>query len=697
MACKVKAAIQRTLILTLGEAGAAVGQRLVQMLDKWGTPPVVAVRHLRLDEESAEVIEAALREVSRLVHRTALHNLGYESGRIDPLIVWVVGAPDAPLANVASLAAGRAAALLGLDPLTLGLVLVGVEGLALREGLDECRREQEALENPEPALQAGAAADGLPGQVPTAFTGPCYLVAQVNEAGLTLDGSPALYEQAARFLALHTCTPLRDAPTWTEQASGWSDRRGYASFGLTWLAWPGPVAQARAARLLVEALLSLLMGPTDGAPEACALLRQAALAPPLLAPRLTPPAAVEAVRLATDDLPPLAPWALLRPSGEAGHPLVEQIEAMAEERGTVLAGCAPTWERLMRSNIKATTAQVRDWVSQALDTGGLDQTRALVGALVQRLGEWAAGAEQRLEEAQEDLARTGRNRQAVLVELISLLEKMPRRRLRELLRLLRNPLRWAWLWLLWRKARSLHARCLLLQAAALETRVVMEQMKRVCGVYWAAGAELQSVARELDRLEVGLYDLLEATDETPDWPQMPLLLGDDPDALLAQLAERYLPSPQAQAEEFLARWGSLSRWWAEGLPRQAAVEQWLMEQVAPLAAVPVWEVARCRYPKPDDLHTWIEELAAQASPLWRWDPAALSDDERACLGNATVLLSAPDDSVPWGDNVPGHSTELTLGRGEGARADLQVLPLTRADWLAAVTLRWGIPGVEREA
>jgi len=722
----VETAIQRTLVLTLGEAGAAVGQRLVQMLDEWGTPPVVAVRHLNPGSESAEVIEAALHEISRLAHRTAMHSLGYEPDRLDELVVWVVGSPDTPVASVAHLAAERAAALLGLDPLTLGLALWDSLGERRREQAalenppalqagapadelpDEHRREQAALENPAPALQAGAPADELPGErrreqaalenpAPAlqtgalSLTGPCYLVTLVNEAGLMLDDLPALYEQAARFLALHTCTPLRDAPAWMEQASDWSDGLGYASFGLTWLAWPGATAQARAARQLAESLSPLLMGAPDGVPDGDALLREAALAPALLAPRLTPSAAAEVVRLAANDIPSLAPWTLLRPSGEADHPLVEQIEATVGERSDALTGCAPAWERLMQAGIKATIAQVRAWVAQALDAGGLSQARALVTALERRLGEWAAGAEQRLEEAQEGLTRTERDGEAVLAELISLLEKMPRRRLRELLRLLRNPPRWAWLWLRWRQAQGFHAHYLLLQAAALETRVVIEQMKQACGVYWAAGAELQSVSRELDRLEQRLCDLFSVAEEAPGWPRLPLLLGDDPDALLAQLAERYLPTPQTQATEFLAQWGPLSRWWAEGLPNRAAVDGWLMEQVAPLAAVPVWEVARCRYPQPDGLRTWVEELAAQASPLWRWDPAALSDDERARMGDATVLLSAPDGDAPWDDDLPGPSTEFIPSRVEGLRASLRMLPLPRADWLAVVTLRWGIP------
>jgi hypothetical protein len=642
------------------------------MLEEWEAPPVVEVRRLDADDETieAQVIDMALHKVSRLAHRATLSGLGYSPDRLDELVIWVVGPPSAPLAGVARLAAERATSLLGLDPFTLGL----------------------ALWDERPAdLPAEGVTDG-PLPAPASPLPILYLVAPVNEAGLTLDDRAALYEQTARFLVLHTCTPLRDAPAWIEQTSpsallgtgDWGNGLGHASFGLTWLAWPGDVAQARAARWLAEAVIGRVMGDPSQSPDAEMLLREAALAPSLLNSRLTPLAVAKVVRLAACDVPPPPPWALLRPSDDADHPLLASLETMEGEWQTVLDECAPTWERLMETGIEEVIAQVRGWVSQALDAGGLSGARVSIEVLERRLGEWAAGAEQRLDEGQEDVSRMERNGRAVYAKLTALLAEMPRYRWRELVRLVRSPLRWVWLWARWREAQSLHARYVLLQAATLGTRVTVEQMKRACGVYWAAGSELQSVSRELDRLEHEVYGLFGASDEPPEWPQMPLLLGDDPGSLLAQLAERYLPHPEEQARESLAQWGPLSRWWVEGLPHPEAVKRWLMEQVSPLATISIWEWICCRYAEPEALRQWVDELVAQASPLWRWDPAALSEDERACLGSATVLLCAPDGSVPWDEWDEDES---------GVRA----LSLDRADRLAVVTLRWGIPGVRREA
>jgi len=717
------------LILTLEETGAAVGQRLVQMLDEWGSPPVVAVRHLGPDGSTvneaalaeagetpdAEVVDAALHEISRLAHRATLGRIGYSPNRLGELVIWVVGPPDAPLAGVARLAAERATTLLGIDPFTLGLALWDnyPAGSPVEEPSGQDRDACTGpLPNPQFAIRNSRSAIPSPLSL-------LYLVAPVNEVGLTLDDAPALYEQAARFLALHICTPLCETPVWVDQAEGWGDGPVNASFGLAWIAWPGNVAQARAARRLAAALRRQLLETSGEAVDADALLREAALAPPLLALRLTPPAAIETVRSAADDGPTFAPWALLRPAGggsaqasvlselvlsepvlseaegaegarrgeessrAVGHPLVTHLEAMVEERVAVLDNCGPAWERATHAGIEDVIVQVRAWVAHTLDAGGLDGARALTGVLERRFGEWAGGAEQHHLEAQEDLLRIEREGETVRAALVALLEEMPRRRLGELLRLLRSPARWVWLWLRWRKAESLCARYLMLQAAALETRVVIEQMKRACGIYWAAGAELQTVSRELDRWEQGVYDLFSDTDDVPEWPRMELLLGDDPDALLDELAERHLPSPPAQVDTFLAQWGPRSRWWREELPNRKEVDEWLVEQVIPLTEVSVSEVVRCRHlqeVQPDALLTWVEELAAQASPLWRWDPAALSEAERAHISGTTVVLSAMDGITSWGDD------------GSGWRA----LPLVRADRLAVVVLRWGIPPVKRE-
>lgn len=682
MAHQVQGSIQRTLVLTLGESGEAVNQRVVQMLDEWHAPPVIAVRHLGGNRENAEVIDAALREISSLAHRTTLHMSGYRANRLDELVVWVVGPPSVPLGRTANLAANQAVELLDIQPVTLGLVVWddhSILDVADPGPSGEPGPGQATLDDPTPRRTTRRIARAWSGCEHDAFTGPCYLVSQVNEAGMMLVEKPLLYEVVARFLVLHTCTSLRDAPTWIEEASGWGNGLGYASFGLSWLAWPAAVARDRAARDLAQSLIPVLLDGSHLSDEADARLREAALAPPSLIPRLTPRSVTEATRCATEVPQPPAPWTLLRRPDGFDHAVVIRLQTMVAERQAALAICAPAWEPLMQKAIRETTARARAWVVEALDRDGLGQARSLTGTLERRLGEWAAGAEQRREEIQEHLQRTERDIQAALESLTALLAEMPCRCLRDVLRLLRNPFRWARLWYRWREAQRLYTQLLTLQGMALAAKVSIEQMERACGVYWAVGSELQSISRELDRLERGLYDLLTPTSEIPEWPRIPLLLGDDPDALLARLVEQLLPARQIQAADFLAELGPLSRWWSDGLPDRSSVDEWVVDQVTPLVTIPVWDVVHSRHPQESHVQAWTEELVAQACPLWRWDPAELSDQERTCGGAATVMLSAPEDNAPWNDNWPG----------------VRVLPMNSARALAVVTLRWGIPSLNR--
>jgi hypothetical protein len=676
--------IQRTLVLTLGEVGQTVGRRLQQILDEWGRPPVVAVRQLNQPSEEHNDIAVALHEISRLSHRSALHRLGYNTTRLSELAIWVVGGSDAPLSEVARLAHEQADASLSAAPLTMGIVLGAHDASITKSPQDEetkRRADDEASGTTETKGEASPERTVpllppmmLEEQTCQAFTGPCYLATPVNEVSLQLDDAAALYERVARFLTLHICTPLRDAPAWIEQARGWQDGRGYASFGLTWIAWPVVVARDRAERRLVKSLMPRLIGGQTPSPDADALLREEDLALPGLTIQLTPKVAREAVQSAAGDLTAWGLKDLFQPADGGEHPLVASLRAFGKSRETVLERCSPTWEHLMQEQVQSVTAATRDWVGLALDRAGFAGARALIEALERRLGDWASGAEQRRSELQGELPQMEDQAQSILAEMTALLATMPRSRLRDLLPLFSRPGHWVRIWRHWQEIQRLYGRYRLLQSAILETRVTIEQLGRACGVYWAAGSELQSITRELDRMELGLEERFEREGNVARWPDMPLLLGEAPDELLTAMMERYAPSPQAMASAFQETFGALSALWREGAPDRTAVAMWLAEQVDALNEISVWEVARCLHPTSDNLHAWLEELIARAAPLWCWDSASLSDGERNGAGAVTVLLGDPQE-LPWGGD------ELTW----------QVVPLNRGDGLGVVTLRWGIP------
>lgn len=739
---ELKPAIQRTVMLTVGDVGAAVGKCLTDILEKWQTPPVVAVVQLDPDEEISqgpgwsEAIETAIRKVSRLSHRTTVQSLGYSARRLEELVVWIVGASTAPLAEVARLSQERADAVLGVDPLVLGFVIggpgdspsdseygsvttpLGLTKTGTEEapsphssdeescdiveaegtegsGIEEIHSDEDQptadrasefdTSGVDPVMVSDLISDDRPSdppappplQLPAGFTesfiGPCYVATSINEAGLVLDNTSALYDLAARFLALHTCTPLCDAPVWVEQSHGWDNGVGCVSIGLAWVAWPSAVAQRRAERWMAERLMPELIGTVDGSIDVEALLREAKLLPPDLIPQLTPEAARDIVRSSTDEIPHPGLPSLFKCPTDDQHPILESLEGHVAEWEEKLAECAEPWEKLFQESIKAVGADARAWVAAALDRDGFRRAGALIAELDRRFAECAVGTEQRYFELEDDLSEVESQARDELGKLTSLLEKMPQRRLRDFLVLIRRPSHWVQLWLRWRKIRRSCTRYTLLRAATLEMRVASKQMKQACGLYWAADSELESISRRLDHLERHLSDSLTASGDAREWPPMPFLTEGDPDQLLEELMQQHLPAPESAREHFLAALGPLSAMWAGSVPPQWEVEEWLESEVQPLADVSTWDVIRFRQSDPEKLRLWLQELSAHAVPLWRWDSASLSDHERAGVGTVTVLLSPSPDGMRDEDNL-----------------GWQVLPLSNVDGLAVITLRWGI-------
>jgi hypothetical protein len=355
--------------------------------------------------------------------------------------------------------------------------------------------------------------------------------------------------------------------------------------------------------------------------------------------------------------------------------VLAQLEAAEAEVVAAVERQAGAWEPLTAAEVEKATELMRGWVAQALDAGGVRRARSLIKGVSWRLDQWVIGAEQRRVELEADLEQIIRDTEAIRTALAGIVGQMPGRSLRSLLRLLRNPFRWVQFWGRWRKAGDLLARHYLVAAAALETRVTARQLAHAADVYLALGDALETISQEVEQLESDLRDLF-SPGECPPWPDASTdLLGDAPDEVLARLAERLLPPVPVQVEAFLERWGALSRWGEGTVVEEGTVSQWLSERTAPLATCSVWDVARCRFEQPDALRTWLEAWVDPVYPLWRWDPAALSEDERAGVGATKVFFSAPDGVRIWEDD------------GVGPR----VLPLSRPDRMAVVALRWGIP------
>jgi hypothetical protein len=652
----LKPTLQRTLVLTCGESGLAINAHLATLLAAWGHPPVVATQHIdpAESEQSISSIDAALQEISRLSHRAALLTMGISPDRLEELSIWAVGAPAETVHAIARLAGERADALLGNDALTMGIIV--------RESLAEVERH---------ACPAGA----LSGAAALTFSGPCFQVMPVNEAGLALDSPAALYEQIARFLILHTCTALRDVPLWVSHNSPMASQH-WATFGLTWLAWPGEVAQAHAAQHVRTLLLPALRGEFAEDGDLTETFSRIVPAPALLAGQLTPH---ELAAITSLDIKAPAPpdfWEVIGPGDNREHECVAQWREVPRGWSAMVDGHEARWTALTRKSSSAFATTLDQTLCQILDGGGIQAAHQALQAFRQTLETWVIAAEEREQEAQEGLTQLEKKKEQMWEALQALLSAMPRRSLGSLLRFMRRPLQIVQVHRNWRDIQERYARYMQLCAAAISAAVILRQMGQTLVVYRQMDALLEQHQTAIARIEQELERLLALEPDLPAWPEASLLLPDDPQALLMALIAKYLPARSALLETFRERWGALSSFLSADFPEQEALNRWLNALATPLRDVSIWEIIARRFPESQTRKVWLQELLAQARPFWRWDPTTLSDAERALSDEITVWLTSTEGIAVCEES------------GEKVRS----VPLDTSQQLGVVSLRWGIPG-----
>ncbi|HQI83426.1 MAG TPA: hypothetical protein PKV20_02470 [Anaerolineae bacterium] len=654
---KLKPTLQRTLVLTCGESGAAINAHLTAMLEAWGNPPVVAARQLdpAESEQDAATIDAALHDISRLSHRPTLLAMGISPDRLEELAIWAVGAPAEAVQAIARLAGQRADALLGNDALTMGIIV--------REGLAEADR---------PTSPARL----LSTTTPPIFSGPCFQVMPVNEAGLALDSPATLYEHIARFLLLHTCTPLRDVPLWVTHDS-MMEAQDWATFGLVWLAWPGEVAQAHGAQHLRALLLPALREKSDTDADMAELFARMTPAPALLAGQLTPR---ELAAITSLDIKAPAPpefWEVIGPGDHREHECVARWREAVQSWTALLDGHEAAWAALTRKSSATCGANLAHTLAQLLDDGGVVMAQHALQAFRHALETWVIAAEEREQEAQESLTHLEKMKEQVWTTLQARLAAMPRRSLGSLFRLIQRPLQVIQLYQNWRRIQEQYTRYMQVCAAVVGASVTLRQMQQTLIVYGQVDALLEQNQAAVERVAQGLERLLALEPAFPAWPEASLLLPDDPQALLTALIAEHLPAHDALLAAFRQTWGPLSGFLSADLPEQEAVNRWLNALAAPLRDISIWEIVARRFPEPPARKVWLQELLAQARPFWRWDPTTLSDAERALSDAMTVWLTATEGVAVCAES------------GEKVNA----APLDSPQQLAVVSLRWGVPGV----
>lgn len=673
-------ALQRTLIVTCDEGGAVVGCLLEEILREWGSPPVarvlsmeVGAGEIRPDDPVGDAVlqrlDEALLDISRLSHRPALRHLGFRLDRLGELVIWVVGTSEVHVAAAARAAAARAGGLLAVDPMTMGVVMRDVEqrGTALAHDAGGERVQ---------------AVSPLASETLAAFTGPCYLVTLLNEAGLALDGPAELYQRVARFLALHTCTRLRDIPAWLSESEPWAaPAQSCPSFGLAWVAWPGSVARARAVELLKVPVLAALVARSP-VPDARPELEAVAPPPALVVDPLTPPDLVGAVYQAASQMPPVTLFDVLQPpQPQACHPLLARWQETEATCAALVVASDVLWDACLTALVDERLAQLRTGLWQILDAHGAGAAQSALVGLRARIDDWIASVETRSEELEVSVERTEAQAGALWQALETLLGRMPRRRFWHLLRLAFRPFTLMWIFRQWRRIAEEHQRYLHLRAALLSARVSQRQMRQAQVFYAALSAAIQDLAQVLDDLAAGVRSGLAPAPDVPEWPAGCLLLPPDPDRVLEALISGLVPPPATLTMQLVAALGPLSRWAQEGVPDAGELVGPLWAAAEPLLHVPIVEVLRQRFAEHADASTWLHEVDVQAVPFWRWEPAVLSEADRPGLGLLRLALMAPDLAAWMPD---GHAA----GSGPGQE---HLVPFALGDRMALVNLRRGVP------
>ncbi|MBN1814838.1 MAG: hypothetical protein JXA14_23565 [Anaerolineae bacterium] len=671
--------IQRTLVITCDDGGAEVGRLLTEMLEEWGSPPVVRTLAAwnglkesggadRTGDWHSQDLDDALIDISRLSHRISLQQLGFRLDRLGELAIWVVGTDEEHVAAGAHRAAARAEALLTTDALVMGIVMRDVEGSS-DNGPSNGNGEAARVASP------------LDSEMLAAFSGPCYLVTLLNEAGLALDGPDELHQRVARFLALHICTGLRDIPVWLSQGEPWTAVRVCPSFGLVWVAWPGEVAQARAVEVLKAGVLSWLVDREPALPAA-QTLENVAPAPALLTEPLTPLGLAEAVHRAAMETQAVTFADVLQPvNTKERHPLLVRWEGV---EAACTAAASPTdtsWDARLTAVFEDRTTQARAMLSQILDTQGLSAALVALRQLRQRIGDWIESVGVREDEITAGLTQLESQASALWLELEAQLARMPRRRFRHMLHLAIRPFTLLWVIQQWRKIAQGHQRYLHLRAAILSAQVSQRQMQQARSCYEALNVLACEQIEALETLAAEIRSALAPSPNLPDWPMSSLLLPEDPDQLLTALMADKVAVPAVLAEQVLAELGPLSTWLEEGAPDRSAISVPLWRATEPLIQVSLTDVVQYRIEYGGDVREWLWELDVQAAPFWRWEPATLSEADRAGLGLVRLSLMAPDlvnklSNSGDGSAAPGHG---------------QTVPFEMPDRMAFINLRRGIP------
>lgn len=696
-------ALQRTLLIGVGDLGAQTADQLLAALPaRWHEtglvqavavqPDDVSLSHISTtftspaaDWPAKEVqqLEQVLRDISQLEHLARLRRRGVTLRYADEIHAII-------LANPAEAAlAGSLTALIRILRRTTGRVLdcpASLTGvwLAIPPAADgrETTANEELAEAGNPRLLL----DRLP---LSEFDRGCFVAGLINEVGLIVGDTDMLIRRTVAFLDLVIREVAAGLAGRDEIPAGWGVP--LTSFGLARVDWPGSDVTRLLSDRWTHTMLKVLVAPpvpqkalADKAQSAARQwLQSSHWVPSLLLEHLAAHLPALPNRLAA--LVPETPWPWLLV--DIHHRLEQagrqwQDGWLADHRllPDTLAELLDVWPE-----------QAEKWLTQqvaAFDNGHVVVTHAYLAAVSEHLHSFITDLENRLEEAQQDLANSDERVRTVAGPLADLLQTMPESVFSALLQWGPHPFRWPAYGARCREAQTM-ARQL---APLIRDRLMMWQTVSLYEDVLPFYRRLQTLWGELVERWTGHCEQVRRAAQTPDvaaWPDrldetLACSTGPWDRTLVTALYEEAV----ARNGAFVAdRAGTFTGWQAEQLAAADIVQrlqQVTHQAMAEALAIPVDRLLCRRFPTPAERLEWLAGLLEQARPFWRFDETRLAETARAQVRQESWLL------LPDADNSP--LAELEQIGPHPVRAVSNQTP----EQMGVVVLRRWLHGIEPE-
>lgn len=695
--------MQRTLLIGLGEAGARIADGLLGELNRWlgqvGIVQGVAVlsaemaldnieANLRLSPEAAleswqpdfeAQVDSALRQISQLNQVARLSQQGVTLHRQDEIHLilvadlaeaWVQPALPALAATVRAVVERRLAC------------YVGLTGMLLDTG---------PAESVEPTPASSGRYHPPVKSIPFAcrpadqFDRGCFVASLTNEAGLIIGDVDQLIRHTVFFLTVLLRQVRVSGIDWEEErAGGWGP--SLTSFGLAAVRWPGRQLAGILSRRWALAVLKQMVTlppPRSGTPDLARQAREVVqqwvtgqeLAPPLLLDRLAalmPPLPNQLPGLAPD---PPWPWLLLDTQAS-----IEQ--ACQSWESNWLAVCRDKVKETLADLERAWPQQVEMWLAEqvaARRSGRVLAAQSYMAAISEIWQAFVEGVEQKLEEAEAELAALDRQLGQTAARLADTLADFPASPLSALFYWGRWPVRWPHYWAKCRQAQTMARNFAHLNRGRLIAWQMVSFYEEVLPFYRRLMAEWQQVVA---RWRQSCQQVVEASnsDSLAEWPGQleSCLLGSTGPWSEEMVTTLYQTATAEQQASLWEQIGPLGEWVREGVEAGTIVERvcdLALTLLLSHVAMPVDEALRRQWPDEKALADWLAGLAEQARPFWRFDETVLRESARSQARLETWLL------------LPGGADSRLAQIGQSWSPAPLTVPSRDPEALAVITMR----------